>query len=168
VDQAKPEPGRARPSLTARAIALAVVVLVLTISYATSLRIYFSQVHEIASTKAEIADRQTRIGELQGQLNRWNDLGYVRTQARDRLGWVVPGETGYRVVGSDGQPLGGGAEISGETAPPAPPKDAWWAEAWGGIQAADQPAPVKPKAKAPKPITTDTRPKAPTSTATSR
>ena len=60
-------------SLTARAIALAVVLLILTISYATSLRIYFAQAHEIASTKAEIADRQQRIRDLQDELARWGD-----------------------------------------------------------------------------------------------
>src|SRR4029453_4449433 len=84
-------------SVTARAIALAVVVVILTISYATSLRIYLAQAHEIAATKAEIAERQQRIRELQGELARWDDEAYVRTQARERLGWVVPGETGYTV-----------------------------------------------------------------------
>ena len=54
--------GPRRPrSLTARAIALAVVLLILTISYASSLRIYFSQAHDIAATKAEIAERQQRM-----------------------------------------------------------------------------------------------------------
>ena len=47
--------------MTARAIALAVVLVILTISYATSLRIYFAQAHEIAATKAEITERQQRI-----------------------------------------------------------------------------------------------------------
>ena len=87
-------PRRRSYILTARAIALSVVLLILTISYATSLRIYFSQAHEISATKAEIAERQQRIFELQGELARWNDEGYVRSQARERLGWVVPGETG--------------------------------------------------------------------------
>jgi hypothetical protein len=85
-----------------------VVLLVLTISYASSLRIYFAQAHEIASTRAEIAERQQRIAELEGTLRRWDDADYVRTQARQRLGWVVPGETGYQVVDADGNPLGGG------------------------------------------------------------
>ena len=65
-------------SLTARAIALSVVLLILTISYATSLRIYFSQAHEIAATKAEIAQRQSRIQDLQGELARWGDEAYQR------------------------------------------------------------------------------------------
>ena len=138
---------RRRSSLTARAIALAVVLLILTISYATSLRIYFAQAHEIASTNAEITERQQRIGELQGELARWGDETYVRTQARERLGWVVPGEIGYRVVGADGKPLGGGAVITAETAAEAPPEDAWWSKLWGSVEAADQPAALKTEEK---------------------
>ena len=138
---------RRRSSLTARAIALAVVLLILTISYATSLRIYFAQAHEIASTNAEITERQQRIGELQGELARWGDEMYVRTQARERLGWVVPGEIGYRVVGADGKPLGGGAVITAETAAEAPEQDAWWSKLWGSVEAADQPAALRTEEK---------------------
>ena len=145
-------------SVTARAIALAVVLVILTISYATSLRIYFAQAHEIAATKAEIAERQQRILQLQGDLARWDDEAYVRTQARDRLGWVVPGETGYTVVGADGKPLGGGAVITAETAPEGPAQDSWWSKLWGSVEAADQPAPVEAKAKE-KAITVKSKPR---------
>jgi cell division protein FtsB len=145
-------------SLTARAIALGLVLLILTISYATSLRIYFAQAHEIASTKAEIAERQQRIRDLQGELARWDDEAYVRTQARERLGWVVPGETGYTVVDADGKPLGGGAKISAETAPAEQPQDSWWSKLWGSVEAADRPAPVKNPVEE-KTITVKTKPR---------
>ena len=153
--------GPRRPrSLTARALALAVVLLILTISYASSLRIYFSQAHDIAATKAEIAERQQRIVTLESELAKWQDESYVRTQARDRLGWVVPGEVGYKVVDADGKPLGGGAEISTETAEPVrPPEDAWWAKLWGSIAVADEPAPAKGVAEPDKPITEKTKPR---------
>jgi cell division protein FtsB len=154
-------------SLTARAIALAVVLLILTISYATSLRIYFAQAHEIASTNAEITERQQRIGELQGELARWGDETYVRTQARERLGWVVPGEIGYTVVGADGKPLGGGANITAETAPDESAQDAWWSKLWGSVQAADRPAPVKSEVNE-KTITVKTQPNSGTPSATPR
>ena len=95
-------PARRGSSVTARAIALTVVLLILTISYASSLRIYYSQAHDIATTKAEIAERQQRIVELEGELAKWQDNEYVKTQARQRLGWVVPGETGYKVVDAEG------------------------------------------------------------------
>jgi cell division protein FtsB len=152
--------GRPPTSLTARAIALAVVLLILTISYASSLRIYFAQAHEIAATKAEIAERQQRIVVLEGELARWQDVNYVRTQARDRLGWVVPGEIGYKVIDADGKPLGGGAEISAEAAEPVEPAgDAWWAKLWGSVAAADQPAPATGEVKPDKPITEQTKPR---------
>jgi cell division protein FtsB len=141
--------------LTARAIALAVVLLILTISYATSLRIYFSQAQQISATKAEIADRQQRIRDLQGELARWGDEAYVRTQARERLGWVVPGETGYTVVDADGKPLGGGATISAEGAREGQPQDTWWSRLWGSVAAADRPAPVPAQEKT---ITVKTKP----------
>jgi hypothetical protein len=142
-----------------------VVLLILTISYASSLRIYFAQAHEIASTQAEIAQRQQRIADLQAEMTRWDDPDYVRTQARERLGWVVPGETGYKVVGADGKPLGGGSEITPAEKPEGPPPAAWWSKLWGSVETADKPAPPKPKAKEPKPITPDTKPNntAPTS-----
>jgi hypothetical protein len=146
---------------------LAVVLLILTISYATSLRIYFAQAHEIASTKAEIAERQQRIHELQGDLARWGDDAYVRTQARERLGWVVPGETGYTVVGADGKPLGGGAKISAETAMDESEHDSWWSKLWGSVEAADRPAPVKAKPEE-KTITVNTKPNSGTPSATPR
>lgn len=143
--------------LTARAIALAVVLLILTISYVTSLRIYFSQAHEISATKAEIAERQQRIHDLQGELARWDDEAYVRTQARERLGWVVPGETGYTVVDADGKPLGGGAQISAEASPEQQPENTWWAKLWGSVEAADRPAPVRSPAEE-KTITVKSKP----------
>ncbi len=150
-------PRRRSYILTARAIALSVVLLILTISYATSLRIYFSQAHEISTTKAEIAERQQRILQLQGELARWDDEGYVRSQARERLGWVVPGETGFTVVDAEGRPLGGGAEIKAESTSDEPAQDTWWSKLWGSVEAADRPAPVPDPARE-KPITEKTKP----------
>ena len=148
-----------RANLTARALALVVVVLVLTISYATSLRIYFSQAHEIASTKAQIADSQAAITDLQGQIARWNDPAYVAAQARERLGWLVPGETGYTVVGADGKPLGGGFTL--DSAPTTDPEhqQMWWDRMWGSVAAADRPAPKKADPAKRAPVTPESKPR---------
>lgn len=163
-----------RPSsgLTTRAIALAVVFLILTISYATSLRIYFHQARQIANARTEITTRQQRISELQGELARWNDVEYVKTQARERLGWVVPGETGFRVIGPNGRPLGGGAEIGSGTMPHEGSADAWWSRLWGSVEAADNPTPVREDPEEQPPITERTVPReaspSPTASASSR
>jgi cell division protein FtsB len=149
-----------RANLTARALALVVVVLVLTISYATSLRIYFAQAHDIASTKAEIAQRQATITDLQGQIARWNDSAYVQTQARERLGWLVPGETGYTVVGADGKPLGGGLTLESATGDePAPQQRMWWDRMWGSVKAADKPTAKKADPAKRAPVSEDSKPR---------
>lgn len=151
---------RRRSSLTTRAIALAVVMLVLIISYASSLRIYLSQRHEIASTKAEIAQRQNQITDLQSTLNRSNDPNYVKTQARVRFGWVVPGETGYRVIGADGKVVGGPESIGGtSTAVLTTPPEAWWQKLWGSVKAADADPVAQPQPSKQPTITQSTRPK---------
>ncbi|MBA3530261.1 MAG: septum formation initiator family protein [Propionibacteriaceae bacterium] len=149
---------------------MAVVILILTLSYASSLRIYFAQAHEIAATKQEIIQRQSRIADLQSELVRWNDPAYVKTQARARLGWVMPGETGFKVVGQDGKPLGGGAEVNSAKTADAP-QDAWWAKLWGSVEAADEPAPAPGEKAQPTKeptITEDTTPKPSTAPATPR
>lgn len=144
---------RRRSSITTRAIALAVVMLILTISYASSLRIYFSQQQDIAATRQEITDRKARIAELQREVDRWSDPAFVKAQARERLGWVVPGETGYKVVGPDGKPLAGGVEIGEEEKAPSDEKPrSWWGDLYGSAKTADDPPPApetKPKDKAP-------------------
>jgi cell division protein FtsB len=149
----KPKPPRSS-SLTARALALAVVILMLTISYANSLRIYFAQSHEVAATRAEIADREARIGDLQTELDRWNDPAFVKLQARTRLGWVVPGEIGFTVVDADGKPLGGGQQLDegAETAADRAP-ESWYTRLWGSVETADKPAAPAPDPADAKPIT---------------
>lgn len=148
---------RQRASITTRAIALAVVLLVLTISYASSLRVYFNQRQDLAATREQIIKSQRDINNLSDEISRWNDPDYVRTQARIRLGWVMPGERGYRVIGADGKPITGDEEIAGGTPAPAP-RQPWYAKLMGSVHAADHPKPVpKNPADAP-PITKNTKP----------
>lgn len=132
---------RTRSSLTTRALALGVVLLVLTISYASSLRVYFDQRRDIADTKAAIAQHQQAIADLTDEIAKWNDPAFVKRQAREQLGWVLPGETGYRVIGPDGKPVGPGAQINGAGRPDESETEAWWAKLFGSLEAADHPAP---------------------------
>ena len=127
--------------LTRRASVLLLVVVVLAISFGQSLRIYLSQQHDLAVAQQQIRDRSTQIADLESELARWNDPEYVKAQARDRLGWVMPGETGYRVVGADGKPIGGGVVIESEQALPAGEHDpVWWDRLWGSVRTADAPS----------------------------
>lgn len=142
---------RRRSGVTTRAIALSVVLLLLTISYSSSLRVYFEQRQEIAAAEAEIAERERNIDSLEEELARWDDPEYVKAQARDRLGWVVPGERGYRVVGPDGEPIVPGAEIESEDGEDEPLT--WWEKLNGSFRSADE-----PRRKVPVPSTEPTAP----------
>jgi cell division protein FtsB len=138
---------RGSRNLTGRAAVVLLVLGALIVSYAQSLRVWFDQHQQITSLQQEIRDREKRVGELNNEIERWDDNAYVKAQARQRLGWVMPGEVGYRVIGADGKPVG---------APPAPSapsdgtadaqKPTWYTKLWGSVEGAGQPpAPaVKP------------------------
>lgn len=163
-DQGEPEPVDApvtpRPGITRRAVALIVVVLILVMSYASSLRIWIATEQENAENRAAIERSQARIDELNADLTRWDDPDYVRAQARDRLGWVMPGETGYRVIGPDGKPIGTQLQRP-EVDAGAPVPSTWWERVFGSLEAADEPAPVpgvpEPTPSPRPPITDGTR-----------
>ncbi|HJE52408.1 MAG TPA: septum formation initiator family protein [Tessaracoccus flavescens] len=136
-----PQPLASRAlSTTWRALVLIVVMAGLALVLANSLRVYLAQAQEISALRADITAQNERIAELQDKLTRWDDPAYVRSVARVRLGWVMPGEVGYRVIGADGQPLEGGVMVTDEDA--AQP-DYWWDKMWLSVKTADAPAPVE-------------------------
>jgi cell division protein FtsB len=88
-----------RTSLTGRAAILALVVCMLAISLAYPLREYLSQRGEIGDYRAQVLAQQQRVTALQKANARWKDPAYVKEQARERLHFVMPGETSYIVLG---------------------------------------------------------------------
>ncbi len=128
--------------VTRRAIALAVVLAILALSYIGSLRLYLEQQNEIAVARQQIAERSAAVARLSDELKRWDDPDYVKAQARDRLGWVVPGEIGYRVIGPDGKVMSG--QVGSIKGTNDPENQSWYEKLWSSVQAADQPAPAAP------------------------
>ena len=82
-------------------LALAVVMIAITIMLAPTVKIFFDKKAEIDALNADIAARQAEGDTLRQQVSRWQDPNYVKQQARDRINMVMPGETGYWVFGSD-------------------------------------------------------------------
>ena len=138
---------------TRRLFALGAVVIFLILTYAGSVRIYLNQAEATALARQQIVERSAEIDRLTDVLARWQDPDYVRAQARDRLGWVVPGETGYRVIGPDGQVLSGAVAAMGKQQDePA----TWYEKAWGSVRTADLPAPAEAAPAEPPIITVPT------------
>lgn len=138
-------------------MALAVVVLLLLMSYGNSLRTWVATEQENADNLAAIKRSEERIAVLNAELARWDDPDYVRAQSRERLGWVMPGESGYRVMGPNGEVIGGHLDRPASD-PAAPAPQTWWERMWGSLAASDQPAPVPgqpTETPSPKPPITD-------------
>src|SRR4051812_30456743 len=134
------------PPLTRPAAVLVLVLSLLTVSYASSMRAYLQQRSHIEDVKGTIALREAQIHALQREERRWEDPAYVRQQARD-LNYVMPGETAYVVLDKDGKPLDTEATLSdpAKVAPKAP--TAWWSTAWKSIELAGNPPKPEDKQK---------------------
>jgi len=128
--------------LTGRATVLVLVLSLLTISYASSLRAYLDQRDHIGDLKSQIALRQARIDDLEREKRRWEDPAYVRQQARD-LNDVMPGETAYVVLDEDGKPLDTEATLSDPAKVAPKPPTAWWSTAWKSVELAGNPPDVE-------------------------
>ncbi|WP_413250337.1 FtsB family cell division protein [Sinomonas flava] len=112
-----PVPARA---FSGRILALAVVLVAITVMLAPTVRVFLSQRAEISSLEQDIAARKTEQDGLRQSISRWEDPSYVKQQARDRINMVMPGETSYWVfgdVGSTSPAAGSPASQSGGDRP---------------------------------------------------
>jgi len=156
--------GPARPrgsrNLTGRAAVVLLVLGALVVSYAQSLRVWFDQHQQISALQKEIRDREQRVGQLEDEIARWDDDAYVRAQARQRLGWVMPGEIGYRVIGADGKAIGAPPEPVSPADGEEPQQPTWYSKLWGSVEIAGRPQNTTPPQvkPTPKPLITPNAP----------
>ena len=128
-----------KAKLTGRAAILLLVLAVLGVSYASSMRAWLDQRSQINSLNAEIAEQRADVADLQEAKRRWHDPAYIEAQARLRFGWVLPGETGYRVLGADGEMLSdGSSELTNPTTGTPAGEPEWWETSWGSVVAAGE------------------------------
>jgi len=120
---------------------LVVVLAVLVVSYASSVRAHMQQRAHIAELRAQVASSERDITALEREKRRWADDAYVEAQARERFGWVMPGETSYQVIDRDGKPLARSDELTDPDSVEEPVGDAWWEKVYGTVEAADHPKP---------------------------
>ncbi len=58
---------------------------------------YMDQRQQIQALRNAVALSQSEVADLQTQRERWSDPAYIRTQARERLGYTFPGEVVYLI-----------------------------------------------------------------------
>lgn len=86
--------------VTGRFVALSVVFFLIALTVAPPMQRYFSQRAQINAVEAQIDASKERLQNAEAELARWRDPAYVKSQARDRLHFVLPGERQYIVVGA--------------------------------------------------------------------
>jgi cell division protein FtsB len=73
-------------------IVLAVLVL------APTVRLYAQQQQQISQLERQNDAKKAQVKKLQEDIKNWDDPAYIKAQARERLLYVMPGETSYLVI----------------------------------------------------------------------
>ena len=88
--------GRRRSSN--RLLALLAIVFVLTLTIAPPVKHYFTQRAQISALEAQLSADNSALQKARQELLQWQDPEYIKSQARERLHFVLPGERQYIVV----------------------------------------------------------------------
>lgn len=140
-------------SAARRAAILAAVICVLTLTIAGPVRTYFSQRAEMRQLAEAEAQLRSQIADLEQQRVKLGDPVFIASQARERLGFVMPGEIPYQVQ----LPNRPGAEAAADGAAPSglPAGQPWYTSLWHTIADAPHgvsaPPPVQPPPGVPLP-----------------
>jgi cell division protein FtsB len=126
-------------SAARRAAILAAVVCALTLTIAGPVRTYFSQRTEMKQLKATEEQLRSQIADLEEQKVKLADPVFIAAQARERLGFVMPGDIPYQVQLPAGAVAPG---APGSEAPTANKDDPWYTSLWHTV--ADAPHGVSP------------------------
>ncbi|MEU9730497.1 septum formation initiator family protein [Streptomyces sp. NPDC048002] len=118
-----------RSRLTGRAALLALVVCSLVVALAYPIRQYVAQRAEIADLERQKRQARERVEELRDLKARWQDDAYAEQRIRDRLHYVMPGETGFVVVDPDAAKQAR-TDLGAADRP-------WYANVWDGVDKSD-------------------------------
>ena len=94
--------GRRRTSN--RFLALSAILFILALAIAPPVKNYFTQRAQISALKSQLSADNVALQKAREELLLWHDPDFVKTQARERLHFVLPGERQYIVTetNSDG------------------------------------------------------------------
>ncbi len=82
----------------ARTATLLVMIVIGVFTLAPSVQNWFTYQQKIADMRTQVQQTKDALAQMKTDLKRWDDPVYVRTQARQRLYYVLPGEISYLVM----------------------------------------------------------------------
>jgi len=81
-----------------RVLALAAILFILALTIAPPVKHYFTQRAQISALKSQLSADNAALQKARQELLLWQDPEYIKTQARERLHFVLPGERQYIVT----------------------------------------------------------------------
>jgi cell division protein FtsB len=82
----------------ARNALVLVMIVVGVVTVAPNVQTFFSYRQQIADMQAQVDAEKKELADMIVERKRWDDPVYVRSQARQRLYYVLPGEVSYLVM----------------------------------------------------------------------
>jgi cell division protein FtsB len=84
-----------------RAFAITAVFFALALFLAPPIKNYFTQRAQISALESQLSSDYAALEAARQELMLWKDPEYVKSQARERLHFVMPGERQYIVTGEE-------------------------------------------------------------------
>lgn len=85
--------------ISTRLLILFIVLFGVAVTLAPPTQHYFAQRAQISALEADVESNRQKLQEARQELQRWRDPEYIKSQARDRLHFVLPGERQYIILG---------------------------------------------------------------------
>ncbi len=83
-------------------VSIILVIVAGTFLISSDVQAFLNQRRQIAEMELSIQQAEQDVEDMQAERDRWQDPVYIRSQARDRLYYVLPGEVSYLVMDTEG------------------------------------------------------------------
>lgn len=91
--------------LNSATVSIILVIVAGTFLISSDVQAFLNQRRQIAEMEQSIEQAKQAVDDMQAERDRWQDPVYIRSQARDRLYYVLPGEVSYLVMDTEGLDL---------------------------------------------------------------
>ena len=89
-------------SLNLQTVTFLALVVLAIIALAPQAQTWYQQRQQIADLQTQVQQAKQDLANMKVERKRWSDPVYIRSQARDRLYYVLPGEVSYLVMDANG------------------------------------------------------------------
>jgi cell division protein FtsB len=76
------------------------MLFILAVTIAPPIKHYFTQRAQISALQNQLSSNNSALDQARKELQLWRDPEYIKSQARERLHFVLPGERQYIVTDS--------------------------------------------------------------------